>query len=81
MPFSSPAPSTARRSGGPTRISRASPTCSRRDIRFGVYLLPGKGEEGIAGRIHDGVRHKERVEMKSMDVRELKVALAAPRWS
>jgi len=40
-----------------------------------VYLLPGKGEEGIAGRIRDGAEHKERVEVKSMDARELKVCL------
>ncbi len=26
-----------------------------------VYLLPGKGEEEIAGRIYDGVTHKEAV--------------------
>jgi heptosyltransferase-2 len=41
-----------------------------------VYLLPGKGEEGIAARIRDGVKHKEAVEIRTMDVRELKVCLA-----
>jgi len=40
-----------------------------------VYLLPGKGEERIASRIRDGANCKERVEVKSMDVRELKVCL------
>ncbi|MGD0231702.1 MAG: lipopolysaccharide heptosyltransferase II [Syntrophorhabdales bacterium] len=43
---------------------------------FRVYLLPGKGEEEIARRVYDGVRNKERVELKLMDVRELKVCLA-----
>jgi heptosyltransferase II len=40
-----------------------------------IYLLPGKGEEGIARRIRDGARHKERIQVKDMDVRELKVCL------
>ncbi len=40
-----------------------------------VYLLPGKGEEKVAARIRDGANCKERVEVKSMDVRELKVCL------
>jgi heptosyltransferase II len=41
-----------------------------------VYLLPGKGEEGIARRVYDGIEQKERVEIKDMDIRELKVALS-----
>jgi heptosyltransferase II len=41
-----------------------------------VYLLPGKGEQEIARRIRDGARHRERIEIKDMDVRELKVCLA-----
>lgn len=41
-----------------------------------VYLLPAKGEEEIARRIRDGARHSERIEIKDMDVRELKVCLA-----
>jgi heptosyltransferase-2 len=45
----------------------------RFDLR--VYLLPGKGEEALAGRVLDGVTHKERVEVRVMDVRELKVCL------
>ncbi len=40
-----------------------------------VYLVPGKGEEGIARRVCEGVRHKESVEVKDMDVRDLKVCL------
>lgn len=41
-----------------------------------VYLLPGKGEEEIAMRVQEGVRHKDRVRVSLMDVRELKVCLA-----
>ena len=41
-----------------------------------VYLLPGKGEEGVAGLVYDGVRQKERVEIKDMNMTELKVALS-----
>ena len=41
-----------------------------------VYLLPGKGEEGVARRVYEGAKHKERVEIKDMDMRELKVALS-----
>jgi len=41
-----------------------------------VYLLPGKGEEGIARRVLERVRHKESVQMKEVDVRDLKVALS-----
>ncbi len=46
-------------------------------VRFSVpvYLLPGKGEEGIARRIRDGAQHKERVRIKEMDVKEMKVCL------
>jgi heptosyltransferase-2 len=41
-----------------------------------VYLLPGKGEEKIARQVLEKVRHKESVQMKEMDVRDLKVALS-----
>ena len=41
-----------------------------------VYLLPGRGEEGIARLILEKVRHKESVQVKEMDVRDLKVALS-----
>lgn len=46
-------------------------------VRFSVpvYLLPGKGEEGIARRIRDGSQHKEHVRVKDMDVKEMKVCL------
>jgi heptosyltransferase-2 len=41
-----------------------------------VYLVPGKGEEGIARRVLERVRDKESVQVKEMDVRDLKVALS-----
>jgi heptosyltransferase II len=41
-----------------------------------VYLLPGKGEEEVAGRVYDGIKRKERVEIRDMDIMELKVALS-----
>jgi len=40
-----------------------------------VYLVPGKGEEGVARRICENVKHRESVEVKEMDVRDLKVCL------
>ncbi len=43
---------------------------------YRVYLVPGKGEEKIAQRVYDGARNKDKVEMKNMDVRELKVCLS-----
>ena len=33
-----------------------------------VYLLPGKGEEGTARRVYDGIKHKEHVEIRDMDI-------------
>ena len=41
-----------------------------------VYLLPGRGEEGIARLIVEKVKHKESVQVKEMDVRDLKVAVS-----
>jgi heptosyltransferase-2 len=41
-----------------------------------VYLLPGKGEEEVARRVLEGVNRKEKVAIKDMDMRELKVALS-----
>ncbi|OPY75570.1 MAG: ADP-heptose--LPS heptosyltransferase 2 [Syntrophorhabdus sp. PtaU1.Bin058] len=41
-----------------------------------VYLLPGKGEEEIAGTVLAGVIEKNRVEVKQMNVRELKVCIS-----
>ncbi len=46
--------------------------------KFGikVYILPGKGEEELAREVYEGVVCKDRVEIKSMDIRELKVCLS-----
>jgi heptosyltransferase II len=41
-----------------------------------VYILPGKGEEGLAREVYDGVTCREHVEIKPMDIRELKVCLS-----
>jgi heptosyltransferase-2 len=41
-----------------------------------VYLLPGKGEEEIAGRVCNGARNAGSVHVKLMDVRDMKVCLA-----
>jgi len=41
-----------------------------------IYLLPGKSEEKLAHRIVEGVKRKDHVEVKSMNVRDLKVCLS-----
>ncbi|OPX99177.1 MAG: ADP-heptose--LPS heptosyltransferase 2 [Syntrophorhabdus sp. PtaU1.Bin002] len=41
-----------------------------------VYILPGTGEEGLAHKILDGARNKERIAVKSMGIRDLKVCLS-----
>jgi heptosyltransferase-2 len=41
-----------------------------------VYLLPGKSEEGLARSIVEGAKRKDRVEVKSLDIRDLKVCLS-----
>jgi heptosyltransferase II len=41
-----------------------------------VYILPGKAEEGLARSIAEGARRKDRVEVKSLDIRDLKVCLS-----
>ena len=41
-----------------------------------VYILPGRGEEGLAREVYNGVTCKDRVEIKPMDIRELKVCLS-----
>lgn len=46
------------------------------DLSARIYLLPGKGEEAIAMQVVEGARHKDRIELKTMDMRELKVCLA-----
>ncbi|HVN97573.1 MAG TPA: lipopolysaccharide heptosyltransferase II [Syntrophorhabdaceae bacterium] len=41
-----------------------------------LYMLPGKGEERLAERIRQGVKNKDLIEIKSMNVRDLKVCLS-----
>jgi len=41
-----------------------------------VYLLPGKSEEGLARSIAEGARRRDMVEVKSLDLRDLKVCLS-----
>ena len=41
-----------------------------------VYILPGKGEEEVANTVLAGVTEKNRVEVKLMNVRELKVCIS-----
>lgn len=42
----------------------------------GVIILPGFGEEELARKIYDGTKCKERVAIKMLDIRELKVCLS-----
>lgn len=41
-----------------------------------VYILPGKGEEKLAHGIRDAVKQKDRVLVKSLNIRDLKVCLS-----
>jgi heptosyltransferase II len=41
-----------------------------------IVLLPGKGEEPIARRIREGARLKDRVQVKNLDIREMKVCIS-----
>jgi heptosyltransferase-2 len=41
-----------------------------------VYILPGKGEEAIAEKVRQGTKNKDHVEVKTLDIRELKVCLS-----
>ena len=41
-----------------------------------VYMLPGKHEENLANKIIEGSKHKDSIEVKSMNVRDLKVCLS-----
>ncbi len=42
---------------------------------MGVLLLPGGGEEALVEEIRNGARHRDRLEVKLMDIRDLKVCL------
>ena len=41
-----------------------------------VYVLPGKGEEELAHKVFEGITNKDRVEVKLLDIRDLKVCLS-----
>ncbi len=41
-----------------------------------IYMLPGKEEENLAHQIMEGAKHKDLLEAKSMNVRDLKVCLS-----
>ncbi len=41
-----------------------------------VYLLPGKNEEELARSIAEGARDRDRVQVKSLDIRDLKVCIS-----
>ena len=41
-----------------------------------VYILPGKDEEGLAHKVYNGVARKELIEIRSMNIRDLKVCLS-----
>ncbi len=47
-----------------------------RNMNMDINILPGFGEEELAWKIHQGVEHKEKVNIKSMDIRDLKVCLS-----
>ena len=46
------------------------------NLGMAVYLLPGKGEEELARGIADGAKRKDRVHVKSLDIRDLKVCIS-----
>jgi len=41
-----------------------------------IYMLPGKDEEKLAHKIREGAKHKDSIEVKSMNIRDLKVCLS-----
>ncbi len=41
-----------------------------------IYMLPGKHEEKIVRMVIEGAKHKDAIEVKSMNVRDLKVCLS-----
>jgi heptosyltransferase II len=41
-----------------------------------IYMLPGKDEEKLATKVLEGAKHKDSIEIKSMNVRDLKVCLS-----
>jgi heptosyltransferase II len=41
-----------------------------------IYMLPGKDEEKLASKVREKAKHKDSIEIKSMNVRDLKVCLS-----
>ena len=41
-----------------------------------IYMLPGKDEEKLAHKIREGAKHKDLIEIESMNIRDLKVCLS-----
>ncbi len=41
-----------------------------------IYMLPGKEEEKLAHQVTEGAKHKDAIEVRSMNVRDLKVCLS-----
>jgi heptosyltransferase-2 len=41
-----------------------------------IYMLPGKNEEKLATKVLEGAKHRDSIEIKSMNVRDLKVCLS-----
>ncbi len=41
-----------------------------------VFMLPGKNERGIADKIYAGIKQKERADIMSMNIRDMKVCLS-----
>lgn len=47
-----------------------------RGMGMGVTILPGFGEEVLARKIYEGSKYKEKVAIKTLDIRDLKVCLS-----
>jgi len=41
-----------------------------------VYMLPGRDEEDLARKVHEGIRARDRAGIKSMNIRDMKVCLS-----
>ncbi|MDD3847167.1 MAG: lipopolysaccharide heptosyltransferase II [Syntrophorhabdaceae bacterium] len=41
-----------------------------------VYMLPGRNEDDLARKVHEGIHAKDRAAIKSMNIRDMKVCLS-----
>ncbi len=41
-----------------------------------IYMLPGRDENDLARRVHEGIRARDRVGIRSMNIRDMKVCLS-----